>query len=520
LLNAHIVLHYGRLGCFRARAFGVAAARGLAAGGQGGYGGATDPFKRAAQEAAMDSEARGIERDLADIVGPDQVFTGEAIGERYRLDMTRKYASKPAALVRPASTQEVAAVMRLAAERGCPVTVIGGQSGTTGAAVPLDGAIALSLERMNRIVEIDPMSMTMTVQAGCVLQTAHEAAEAQDLLLPLDLGSRGSATIGGCIGANAGGNRVLRWGMMRDMVIGLEAVLADGTVISSLTKMIKDNAGYNWKHLLIGSEGTLGVVTEAVLRLRPLPTTRQTAIVAMASFEDSVKVLRGLEVGLSGRLSSFELMWADFYDLITTANLPLRPRPLALGQPFYALVEAMGGDEQGDGAQFERVLTRLMDQGVVLDAVIAQSEQQREALWSVREDLKAGVDTVRPMGAYDVSMALKDMPAFVEAARRNLVAAYPEVKMAFYGHAGDGNLHALVSIGRMDKDIQYGFDKAVFDAVQAVGGSIAAEHGIGVSRAPFLPMTRSPRELELMRALKQTLDPQHLLNPGKLLDAI
>jgi FAD/FMN-containing dehydrogenase len=461
-----------------------------------------------------------LQRSLEAIVGASQTFTGDDIGERYRLDMGRKYAAKPAAMVRPSSTEEVAAVVKAAAQHGAPVTVIGGQTGTCGSAVPADGGIALSLERMNRIEEIDPLSMTMTVEAGCVLQTAHEAAEAVGLLLPLDLGARGSATIGGAIGTNAGGNRVLRWGMMRDMVIGLEAVLADGTVVSSLTKMLKDNAGYNWKHLLIGSEGTLAIVTRAVLRLRPLPTTRQTAIVAAGSFEDAVRVLRRLEVGLSGRLSSFELMWEDFFTRLTEAQLKDRPRPLPLGFPFYALIEAMGGDEAGDSAQFERVLAELLEENIVLDAVIAQSEREREGLWAVREDLSPAFTPMRPFSSYDVSMGLADMAWFVEEARRNLREAFPQIQMVFYGHAGDGNVHAVVSAGAMDATIQERLDRAVFDAVKAVNGSIAAEHGIGVTRAPYLTWTRTPQELELMRKLKETLDPGHILNPGKLLDAM
>lgn len=462
----------------------------------------------------------GLAAGLAAIVGEGQVFTGEAIGGRYRLDVSRRYASSPAALVRPGSTEEVSQILRLAGARGLPVTVVGGQTGTVGGAVPLDGGLALSLERMNRILEIDPLAATMTVEAGCILQVAQEAAEAQGYLLPLDLGSRGSATIGGTIGSNAGGNRVLRWGMMRDMVIGLEAVLADGEVVSSLTKMIKDNAGYNWKHLLIGSEGTLGIVTRAVLRLRPAPTTRQTAMVAADGFEDAVRVLRRLETGLSGRLSSFELMWGSFFSRLTAAQLERRPRPMAEGYGFYALVEAMGGDAEGDAAQFERVLGELLEEGALQDAVIAQSEREAEALWAVREDLQPGLAPLRPFASYDVSMSLGDMPAFVARTERELKAAFPEVETLFYGHAGDGNLHAIVSVGRMDPQIQQAFDTIVYDGVREACGSIAAEHGIGVSRARFLPWTRSAAELHLMRRLKQALDPQDILNRGKLLDAV
>jgi FAD/FMN-containing dehydrogenase len=464
--------------------------------------------------------AQSVGQGLEEIVGKEQVLCGTEIGERYRVDISRKYARHPAFLVRPRSTGEVAAVVKLAAAERVPLTVIGGQTGTVGGAVPEDDGIALSLERLSRITEIDASSLTMTVEAGCLLQTAQEAAEAQGMLLPLDLGSRGSATIGGVIGTNAGGNRVLRWGMTRDMVVGLEAVLADGNVICSLTKMLKDNAGYNWKHLLIGSEGTLGIVTRAVLRLRPLPSTRQTALLALADFGACVRVLRRLEVALSGRLSSFELMWEDFYARMTEAQLPQRPRPLPLGYPFYALIEAMGGDEEGDAAQFERVLAVLMEEkGAVQNAVIAQSERERTAFWAVREDMQLGIAPMRPFASYDVSMALSDMPAFVDAARSSVIAAFPNAQMIFYGHAGDGNLHAIVSVGAMNSKTQHVLDSNIYTAVRAVGGSISAEHGIGISRAPFLAWTRTTGELQLMRTLKRALDPHNILNPGKLLDA-
>lgn len=463
----------------------------------------------------MDLAAR-----FAAITGERHVFTGDAIGEHYRIDVTRKYKSHPAILVKPQTTAEISEIIRLAAAENMPVTVIGGQTGTVGSAVPANGGLAVSLERMNRIIEIDPLSMTMTVEAGCILQIAQDTAETQGTLLPLDLGARGSATIGGVIGTNAGGNRVLRWGMMRDMVIGLEAVLADGTIISSLTKMLKDNAGYNWKHLLIGSEGTLGIVTRAVLRLRPLPTSRQTALIATATFEQAITVLRRLEVALSGRLSSFELMWSNFFETMTTAQLPQRPRPMALEHGFYVIVEAMGGDAEYDLAQFERTLMGLIEEGITADAVIAQSEREREAIWAIREDMTPGLANLRPFASYDVSMGIGDMPAFAAQARQNLAQAYPNATILFYGHAGDGNLHAIVSTGEMNAEIQHGFDRAIFDAVRDVGGSIAAEHGIGVSRAPFLSWTRSPAELALMRALKNAIDPQNILNPGKLLDAM
>ena len=461
-----------------------------------------------------------LERELITIVGAEQVFTGTAIDDRYKTDLTQKYRSQPGYVVRPSTTEQVAAVMKLASATGTPVTPLSGRSGVVGGGVVADGGIVLSLERMNQILEIDVASMTMTVEAGCILQIAQEAAEAQGAFLPLDLGARGSCMIGGVIGTNAGGNRVVRWGMMRDMVIGLEAVLADGTVVSSLTKMLKDNAGYNWKHLMIGSEGTLGIVTRAVLRLRPLPTSSQTAIIAVDSFENVITVLRRLEAGLSGRLSSFELMWENFYECMTEANLSKRPRPLPLGSPFYALVEALGSNTEDDAAQFQRELGKVLEDGLITDAVMANSEREREGLWSVREEMEHGLAAYRPFYSFDVSMALVDMPRFSVVAMENLRTAYPDARFMFYGHAGDGNLHAIVSVGKAGADIQKAIDTAVFSAVRDVGGSIAAEHGIGQSRAPFLSWTRSAEELALMKVLKQALDPKHILNPGKLLDAM
>jgi FAD/FMN-containing dehydrogenase len=458
-----------------------------------------------------------VQSKLETIIGSGNVFAEGDIGEHYRVDVLRKFTSQPALLVRPATTAQVSEVMKIANEAGIPVTVVGGQTGTAGGAIPSDGGIALSLERMNKIEQIDLDAMTMTVEAGCVLQTAQEAVEAKGAFLPLDLGSRGTATIGGNIASNAGGNRVLRWGMMRDMVIGLEAVLADGTIVSSLTKMLKDNAGYNWKQLLVGSEGTLAVVTKAVLRLRPLPTTNQTALVATGSFENCIKLLRKLEVGTSGRLSSYELLWGDFYEVMTELQLPSRPRPLPTGHAYYVLLEALGGDAESDPAQFERLLAEQIEAGVVEDAVIAQSEQQRQALWAVREDFAPWIKNLKLFISYDVSMSIADMPFFVEKAKGGLLKAFPKATMMFYGHAGDGNLHAIVDAGDPDNSHADEVDRIVFEIVEKVNGSIAAEHCVGVLRKPHLGKSRSDAELMLMHRIKAALDPKNILNPGKVL---
>jgi FAD/FMN-containing dehydrogenase len=367
-----------------------------------------------------------LSEKLTAVVGGTNIFTGDAIDERYLIDVQKKYRAQPGYLVRPRTTEEVAEIVRVANASGTPITALGGRTGGTGAGRGEDGGILMSLELMNRIIEIDPQSMTMTVETGATLQSVHEAAEAAGLLMPLDLGSRGSATIGGNIATNAGGVRVLRWGMMRDMVLGLEAVLANGSVVSSLGKFIKDNAGYNWKHLLIGSEGTLGIVTRAVLRLRPLPRSTQTAMVAFSSFDDAIGLLRTLDAQLGGQVSSFELMWNSFYVLMTETHRARQQPPLPQGYPVYALIEAMGNDPDRDKAGFEEALAQALEDGVAADAVITQSERERANLWMLRDELVEAFMPMWPFFAMDLSMAQADMTGFVAETEAGIARHFPE----------------------------------------------------------------------------------------------
>lgn len=458
---------------------------------------------------------------LKSALGPDGVLCGEdALAAR---DAAQTHGlctvlGTPLAVLRPRSTAEVSRVLAMANAAARAVVPWGGCTGLVDGAYA-DGALALSLDRLDAIEEIDEINRVMRVQAGCILQTACEAAEAHELLLPLDLGARGSATIGGTISTNAGGNRVLRWGMTRDMVLGLEAVLADGTVIDTLNTLIKNNAGYDLKQLFIGSEGTLGVVTRAVLRLRPKPLSESVALLAVGAFEHLPRVLRRLERGLGGALSSFEVMWEEFYRLVTTAPAPGRPI-LPHGSPFYVLVEARGFNAQTDAEHFESVLAGALEAGEVCDAVIAKSDSERKAMWSLRDDV-AQVHRDGPVSGFDVSLKINDMPGYLAEVRRALVKRWGGAcRLVVWGHLGDGNLHLMVSAGDDSTQTRHAIEEMVYGPLRGrTGSSISGEHGIGLRKRDYLSCSRTPEEITLMRTLKAAFDPRNILNPGKVLAA-
>lgn len=457
-----------------------------------------------------------IIEQLQAILGPQAVFWGETLVERGVVHpVVAQHPTAPKALIRPRTTEEVSAVLRACHAVGQPVVPVGGRTGLVQGTRARRGEVLLSLERFVDILDVDPADRAMTVEAGVPLQAVQERAEAEGLLFPLDLGARGSATVGGTISTNAGGNRVIRYGMMRDMVLGLEAVMADGTVVSALNRMIKNNAGYDVKQLFIGTEGTLGIVTRAVLRLRPKPASQDTAFVAVASFEQLVAFLRAIDGALGGALSAFEVMWEDFYRLVTRPPARNRP-PLADGHPYYVLVETLGADPAGDTARFEAALGALLEQGLIADAVVAKSQAERDAMWAMRDDV-GQVSQFGPFFVYDVSLPLRAMPAYVETVRRVLAERFPGARSTVFGHLGDGNLHLVVGAGGADEATRHGVEAVIYEPLAAVGGSISAEHGIGLEKRPYLPISRSPAEIALMATLKRALDPKAILNPGKVL---
>jgi FAD/FMN-containing dehydrogenase len=454
-------------------------------------------------------------RQLKSLLGEAGVVEGAVATEMAHSNWSR--LGTPRAVLRPGSTTEISRILAFCHEASQPVVAWGGKTGLVEGA-NADGAFALSLERMSRIEEVDPAGGTMTVEAGCILQTIQETADAHGLFFPLDLGARGSATIGGNISTNAGGNRVIRYGMTREMVLGLEAVLADGTVVSSLNRLLKNNAGYDLKQLFIGTEGTLGVVTQAVLRLRPRPGSTAVALAAVDSFPALPRLLRHVERGLSGGLSAFEVMWEDFYRLVTTP--PARGRaPIAYAHPYYVLIEQLGSDEASDIALFERVLGAALEDDIIADAVVAKSQAERSAVWSLRDDVAQCMRNA-PIFTFDVSLPIVEMENYVADVRGRLLKRWNETtSLMVFGHLGDCNLHLIIGVGDGKPDTRHAIEEIVYGALEGRSGSVSAEHGIGLEKRAYLHLSRSESEIALMRQLKRTLDPRNILNPGKVFAA-
>lgn len=458
--------------------------------------------------------------ELRAALGPDAVRTGADIPVAHHTDWSGVPPIEPRALLLPADTGQVAQALRICHARRVPVVPQGGLTGLAGGAAPSPGCAALSLARMNVIESLDPAAATVQAQAGVTLQALQEAARAQGMLFGVDIGARGSCQIGGNISTNAGGTGVLQYGMMREQVLGLEVVLSDGTVLNMLRPMIKNNTGYDLKHWFIGAEGTLGVITRAVLRLHPAPAARATALLGLPGYEDALAVLGRLQQRFPGALAAFELMWDDFY----TRSLQWMQARSALSDPhpFYALVDVTGDDAAGLAEALQDSLGQAMEDGHVCDAVVAQSETQAANLWRIREAPAEFPSRMDPIN-FDIGLPLAKIGEAAQACVDALLARWPQQMPPLrFGHIGDGNLHITVNARDIaapsrDEAIEQ-VERIIYDLVARAGGSISAEHGIGTIKKPFLPASRTPAELAAMRAIKQALDPLNLLNPGKILD--
>jgi FAD/FMN-containing dehydrogenase len=462
--------------------------------------------------------------ELQAVVGATYVLTGEALAP-YRSDWTKVYPSNPSVVVKPGSTADVAAVVKIAAAHGVPIVPSAGRTGITGA-LQSEGGLQVSVERMNRIREIKPEARVAVVEAGVVLQSLHEAAEKLGLYFPLWFGARGSAMIGGVLSTNAGGSNVLRYGSTRALCLGLEVVLADGRVLNLMGQLHKDNSGYDLKQMFIGAEGTLGVITGAVMKLVPKPRAYATATLAARSLEDALVLLNRLQVATGGAVEAFEYMPESYMRRLAEARPDIR-QPFTPRQAVNILVE-VGATAPRDATPaddgtlpvvrlMEDTLAEMMGDGSVLDAEIAQTGAQRLAMWQRRE-LAASVKFDRqPSIDTDIAVPLDAVPEFFRRFDQRLPELDPGAETICVCHLGDGNIHFTVYPSRPDHALHDAVVEAVEDVVMALGGSFSAEHGVGLMKKASMARRKSPVALDVMRAVKQALDPQGLMNPGKVI---
>lgn len=455
--------------------------------------------------------------ELIRSLGPDIIRTGDAISAHHHQDMSGYAPCAPAALALPRSTADVSTILRICSAHGQPIAPQGGLTGLAAGAIPGAGEIALSLERMNGVEEIDQAAGTLTALAGTPLFVIQQAADAAGFQCGIDLGARGSCSIGGNVATNAGGNQVLRYGMTRRNVLGLEVVLADGTILSNLNKMLKNNTGYDWKELFVGSEGTLGVVTRVVLQLHARLEGIETALVALRSTQDAIQLLRRAGASLPGGLLAFEAMWREFMQ-VAIDHVGLK-RAFADQHELVVLMEApMGHSEHGREA-FQHFLIQAMEDGLASDCLIAQSGSDRARFWSYRESVYEYVPKGMPrLINFDISIPLSRMAQAIDTFRAELPALYGDMIFVTFGHLADSNIHLNATRpGGLTSEMRKQIDDLVYAITARLGGSVSAEHGIGRSKRPYLALSRSAEELALMRTLKAALDPKGILSPGRVL---
>ena len=456
-----------------------------------------------------------ILKDIEAIVGTKGILTGNDVANR-KAGIWIDEGIKAKAIVRPKNTEELSKVLKICNEKKQPVVPHGGLTGLAEGAITLEGQIAISTERLNEIETIDTVGRTITLGAGVQLEKAQNKAEENNLMLAVDLGARGSCTFGGNISTNAGGNMGGKYGMTRDSVLGLEAVLADGRIVTSLNEMLKNNSGYDLKQLFIGTEGTLGFVTRAVLRLREKPKSTNTALLAVNSFTQVTQFLKHIDRGLGGNLSAFEVMWEDFYKQVTTEPA-LNSPPLSQGFPYYVLVESTGSNQQKDSEHFEELLEEALNLEIIEDAVVSKSDSDRSNLWAIRDDVEQHYQD-GPVKMFDVSMPILSMEKYITDVHEKFSENWETYKCDVFGLLADGNLHVVSGVGSDDDESIRKMESCIYDPLKSIGGAVSAEHGIGLEKKDYLGISRTEIEIDIMRTLKKSLDPNNILNPGKVFD--
>jgi len=449
-------------------------------------------------------------------LGVNKVLTAEQIKDRYVHIWRMDIPLDALAVVLPQSTKDVSDVMKICHANNQAVVIHGGLTNLVGSTKTQSNELVISLEKMNHIEELDEKSRTMTVQAGVILEAAQMAASGRNLLFPLNFGAKGSAQIGGIISTNAGGLKVFRYGMTRNLVLGLEAVLADGTIISSLKKIIKDNSGYDLKQLFVGSEGTLGIVTKAVLKLVEAPKSRISAFVAFDEYDRVVDFLKYMDAGLAGTLSSFELIWQETYKAMTSLPASAKP-PLPQNFKYYVLLEGLGSHQENDQLHLQELLENAFQKEMFLDAVIADGKADLNWFWTIREDVHVVKCQANNDHHFDISLPIALIGETVEEMTKELKKIEGVERVFPFGHIADGNIHFIIGKENTSISLRNKINEVVYQPLKALGGSVSAEHGIGLDKKQYLSYCRTDEEIDLMRTLKMTLDPKGILNRGKVI---
>ena len=454
-------------------------------------------------------------QELTSIVGENNILAHGKEKTRFTHIWKTDIPLAALAVVFPRSTEEVSAIMKLCHENNQEVVVHGGVTNLVGGTQTQEKQLVISLEKMNSIEEIDEKSRTITVQAGVILENAIDAANDNNLFLPLSFGAKGSAQVGGVVSTNAGGLRVFRYGMTRQMVLGLEAVLADGTIISSLKKIIKDNSGYDLKQLFIGAEGTLGIITKVVFRLQEKPQSRSSAIVGLDNYENVIALLKFMEKGLAGTLSGFELMWQRTYIAMTSA--PDFSAPIPNNFPYYVFIESLGGDTTSDFKRLEDLIAEAFEKELIGDGVLAQSDRELQGIWKIREDVSVLADFAQFDQHFDISLPIPVIGKEIDAAVEQLEQLDFVEKIFPFGHVADGNIHFIIGKKENSPEIIDAINAIIYGCLERNKGSVSAEHGIGLDKKKYLSTSRTENEINLMRTLKRALDPKNILNPGRII---
>ena len=454
-------------------------------------------------------------QELTSIVGENNILAQGKEKTRFTHIWKTDIPLTALAVVFPKSTEEVAAIMHLCNKHNQQVVVHGGLTNLVGGTQSQAKQLVVSLEKMNQIEEIDEKSRTIRVQAGVILENAIDAANDKNLFLPLSFGAKGSAQVGGVVSTNAGGLRVFRYGMTRQMVLGLEAVLPDGTIISSLKKIIKDNSGYDLKQLFIGAEGTLGIVTKVVFRLQEKPQSRSSAIVGVNNYENVIALLKFMEKGLAGTLSGFELMWKRTYEAMIAA--PDFSAPIPTNFPYYVFIESLGGDSTSDFNRLEELIAQAYEKELIGDGVLAQSERELQSIWKIREDVSVLADLAQYDQHFDISLPIPVIGKEIDRAIEALEQLDFVEKIFPFGHVADGNIHFIIGKKENSPEIIDAINAIIYGCLQRNKGSLSAEHGIGLDKKKYLFTSRTENEINLMRTLKRALDPKNILNPERII---